>query len=439
MGVKRRGDRGNAWWYEFERDGVRHRHPCMTRDTPDGPLRPSRNITEAKAAEELAKGVARQKRALQASGIEPGRYMLGKAAAVYLGGKADAGESHRRNAQLYMDEIVGFFGDTASMADLTHDDGPAGQLEKYRTFCSQQTIKKWKGGRQTRGEVKDWRNPKNWKDTGRPRSKRTVNNYLKALLKLFQIADRTRDPETKRPMIDRIPAIKLHKLPRRLPRPIPDDEFMARMSTLPPWAREAGWLARLFGLRLAEGLELERRHLDRDRRGIRFDAGDTKSGNEEFAFGGEAGWRLLLWLDAQAASRGQKRLVTWPGPKHFQGWLDGERVPVAAWRPLKAITSSWRGSARRAEIGRPHRFHDVRARFVTEVAKVQHASAQGAARHQQASTTAMYIHVADSEIASAVDRARTPFAGGDYGGDSGPQKVRNQPVRKNLKLVKSTG
>jgi hypothetical protein len=434
VSVKQRKDRGSAWWYEFKRDGVRHRHPCMTRDSPDGPLRPSRNKTEAKAAEELAKAAVRQKGALQASGIEPGRYMLGQAAMVYLHGKADAGESHRRNAQLYMDEILGFFGKTASMADLAHDEG---RLDEYRAFCGRQTIKKWKGGQKKRGAVADWRDPKNWKDTSRLRSKRTVNNYLKALLKLFAIADRTRDPETKRPMVDRIPVIKLHKLPRRLPRPIPDEEFMARMATLPPWAREAGWLARLFGLRLAEGLELERRHLDHDRRGIRFDAGDTKSGNEEFAFGGEAGWRLLLWLDAQASSRRQARLVTWPGPKHFQAWLDGERVPVAVWRPLKAITSSWRGSARRAEVDRPHRFHDVRARFVTEVAKVQHASAQGAARHQQASTTAMYIHVADTEIASAVDRARTPFAGGDSGGDSGPQKARNQPARHSLKLIRS--
>jgi hypothetical protein len=44
----------------------------------------------------------------------------------------------------------------------------------------------------------------------------------------------------------------------------------------------------------------------------------------------------------------------------------------------------------------------VRARYVTEVAKVQAAAAQDAARHQDPATTAMYIKLAASEVRAAV-------------------------------------
>lgn len=104
-------------------------------------------------------------------------------------------------------------------------------------------------------------------------------------------------------------------MPRRLPRPIGDDELHARLEEAKPWTREAAELARLFGLRLSEALEVGLRHIDREIRGLRFDAGETKGGNDEMVFGGAAGWELLLELEAQAMARGQQDLVTWPGPK----------------------------------------------------------------------------------------------------------------------------
>lgn len=85
--------------------------------------------------------------------------------------------------------------------------------------------------------------------------------------------------------------------------------------------------------------------------------------------------------------------------------LRGEPIPREDWRPLKGIRRSWKTTIKTAGIERPHRFHDVRARYVTEVAKVQKAAAQDAARHQDPATTAMYIKLADMEIRDAVAQA----------------------------------
>jgi hypothetical protein len=103
--------------------------------------------------------------------------------------------------------------------------------------------------------------------------------------------------------------------------------------------------------------------------------------------------------------RGQEHLITWPGPQQVHNHRAGRELPKDCWRPLKSVKTSWRKSIERAAIKNPHRFHDVRARFVTEVAKIMPAAAQDAARHQSASTTALYIKLTASEVRDAVDQA----------------------------------
>jgi len=117
---------------------------------------------------------------------------------------------------------------------------------------------------------------------------RDVNNHLKCLRALFAIGERARDPVTRQAVLDETSEVELHKMPRRLPRPIGDQELHDRPEVAKPWTREAAELARLFGPRLADALTVERRHIDREIRALRFDAGETKSGNDEFAHGGEA-------------------------------------------------------------------------------------------------------------------------------------------------------
>jgi hypothetical protein len=85
--------------------------------------------------------------------------------------------------------------------------------------------------------------------------------------------------------------------------------------------------------------------------------------------------------------------------------LRGEEVPRESWRPLKSVRRSWRTTIKTGEIDQPHRFHDVRARYVTEVAKVQTAATQDAARHADPATTALYVKLAAGEVRAAVTEA----------------------------------
>jgi integrase len=213
--------------------------------------------------------------------------------------------------------------------------------------------------------------------------------------------------------------VKLLKTAKREPRPMPDGEFDARQAVAPPWTAEAAELSRVFGLRRGEALWVERRHIDREEGGLFFSGEETKSGRDERVFGGDAGMALLERLRLQAVQRGQMHLVTWPGPKHWRAMLRGEDVPRTTWRPLKSVRRSWRTTIKTGEIDQPHRFHDVRARYVTEVAKVQAAATQDAARHADPATTALYIKLAAGEVRTAVTQA-----------------MARRPQRPNLKVAK---
>lgn len=394
MSVYRNKQRDGEWRYNFYIGKQRFFGPCLDKDG-----QPVAKKSEALAAEELAKVAARQQISLAKSGIRPGVYTFAQASALYLQRKN--GKTDFANHKRYVHEIrnfEAFAGGAKAMRDITLED-----CEGYKTFCGQQTVKKWIGG--AKRKKTDAGADRFWKDTGRPRSPREINNYLKCLKAVLTIGTKVRDPITRQPILDDVPEIRLQRVPRRQPRPIGDNELEARLGAAKPWTREAAELARLFGLRKAEALTIGRRHVDREIEGLRFDAGETKSGNDEFAFGGEAGWQLLLELEAQAISRGVEHLITWPGPKKWRAWLRGEEIKNHEWRHLKGIERSWRSTAKRAGIVGGHTFHKIRARFITEVAKVQPAAAQEAARHRDASTTALYIKLAATEIRDAVRQA----------------------------------
>lgn len=395
MTVYRNRQRQSEWRYDFKLDGKRFSGPCLNENGA-----PVSTKTTARQAEERERVAARQRKGLAKSGLRQGNYTLAQAAAFHLTRKEDKTREHFDNQKLYVREICAFFGAATAISEITGED-----VEAYRKFCSEQTLKKWIGGPRRRPTGDPEQDARYWKDTGLRRAKRQVNNYLKCVRALFAIAEKVRDPVTRLPIIDQGPEVRLYKMPKRLPRPISDEELHARLENAPPWTREAAELARLFGLRLGEALKLERRHADHEIKGLRFPAGDTKSGNDERAHGGVAGWELLKKLNQQAIERGQMHLVTWPGPKYFRNFLAGQEVPREAWTSLKGITRSWRTTVRKAGIDDPHRFHDVRARYVTEVAKVQPAAAQQAARHQDPATTALYVRLASNEIADAVSQA----------------------------------
>ena len=113
-------------------------------------------------------------------------------------------------------------------------------------------------------------------------------------------------------------------------------------------------------------------------------------------------------LARQARARGVAHLVTWPGPAHMAAFLAGGKVPADAWRPLTSIRRAWRGTAARAGIKGAHRLHDVRARYITEIARAAPAFAQEAARHQDPATTAGYIAFVAPEVSRALEAVPRP-------------------------------
>lgn len=311
---------------------------------------------------------------------------------------------HVANLKLYGRELLGFFGADTPIVEVTQQ-----RVDEYRRAASSTKVKVWRGGPRALKRM-----PEKLGQGDRVRSPASVNHYLKCLRATLGQAHRIKDPVTGDPMLPYPPTVEPVRAPKRRPRPMPDEELFARLDVAPPWAREAAELARLFGLRRAEALGLELRHIDHDARAIRFDGSESKSKRDELAHPIPGGWELLRRLERQAIERGQVRLVTWPGPKHMAAFLAGEEVPRRAWRGLKSIRRSWRASARRAEVETPHRLHDVRARYVTEVAKVASAAtAQEAARHADPATTARYVALAAAEVSralQAVPRAKRPAA-----------------------------
>jgi hypothetical protein len=428
MTVYRRKDRGGAWYFEFQRHGQRHHRQCFN---PDG--KPCEGKKKAEAAETRAKAKADEDHRRELAATAPETYALGLVAATWLKRRGGRSSSHRNNARLYVGEILAFFGPDTAVAGIQTGEppeDPAGELERtvrgYEAFAARQTLKKWRGGPGVKlGDVSDATDPELWQDTGKVRSARTTNNYLAAFEGILEIATKTVDKATGRRILEVVPEIQYHRLPRRIPRPMPDAELDARLAVAPPWTVDAGELTRLFSLRLNEGLNAQIHHIDAELQGLRFGAGETKSGNEEVAWGGKAGWQLLQRLERQARKRGTTYLISWPGPKHWQAVLLGRMKPEAAdWQRLKHIRSSWRSSAKAAGVKTPHRFHDIRARGITEVARVMPGAAQGAARHQSPQSTDFYIGFASTEVAEAVDRATRRRRKSTAAADSAANAVR---------------
>lgn len=411
------------WRYDFWHQRERYFGECLNAKGERVQNKRDAELAEKVAFGEAASGTAtRSKRRSRANG-----FTLLEAQTSIIKRVLDRQrkKSHTDNLNLWGDAAVAFFGVTTTFSELTQE-----RVDEYVAHLTTSTVKRWLGGKHkpTKADMED---AALWRDTGRPLSKRQVNNYLRHLKKLLAIAEKVRDPVTKLPVLNQDPPLKveLERVPKRKPRPMPDSEFTARVAELPPWQQDLAWMSRLFGLRQGEGRRAEVRHVSDDMRGLFFPAGENKSGNDEFIPASAEGWKLLVRLRRQAAARGTPYLVTWPGFHAGQWWYypwsQGEDVPAEAWQPMKGLGRAWRRSARRAGIAAPHRQHDVRARAITEVAKVNKAAARPFARHQHGSTTDLYIGVADDEVRQAVTAAM-----------AGAPRMGRAPRRPKLRAVK---
>jgi hypothetical protein len=390
--VFRNRQRNGEWRYDFRLNRQRHWGVL------DVPLTASKR--EAEDAESAIRKAVREETAAGRSIARPGTYTFGQALVARIKRVEAGGASklHVENLGLYGRELAAHFGVDSPIAEI-----PQTKVDAYRGKAAGETVKVWRGGPRKRISA-----PAKLGRGGRQRSPASINHRLNLLRAVFGQAHDTRDPVTGRPMLEHAPTVEPIAEPKRKPRPMPDAELYARLDVAPPWVQETAELARYFGLRRREALEADIGHLDHEQKALRLDGDDTKGRRDEFARPVAGGWQFVLKLARQARRRGQTRLITWPGPAYMAAFLAGEPVPKEAWRPLKSIRRAWRRSAKAAKVARPHRMHDIRARYITEVAKVNRGIAKEAARHVDPKTTERYIDIADSEVAEALKSVPGP-------------------------------
>lgn len=393
MTVFKNRQRNGEWRYDFRLGGERFHGPCV--DPVTG--KPAVTEKQAREIEALARAKARVAGRAGRSISRPGSFTFGQAILLHIDHQVGSSPAHIANLRLYARELIAFFGDPP-IVEITQE-----QVNEYRSFAAQAPVTVWRGGPRRRSTA-----PLMTGTTSKVRSPASVNHRLNCLRAAFNQAHHVKDPVTGEPMLPFPPVVTPVPAPKRRPTPISDAELFARMDEAPPWVRDVAELARFFGLRRTEALQVTLGHIDRDQRALRFDGSTTKSRRDEFARPVPGGWDVLMRLAKQARARGQTRLVTWPGPAHMAAYLAGEKVPREAWRPLKSIRRAWRSSAEKAGITAPRRLHDTRARYITEVAKVAPGVAQDAARHQDPATTALYIALAGAEVAQALEAVPRP-------------------------------
>lgn len=405
MTVFQNKQRGGEWRYDFRLNKQRYFGACIVPSTG----KPAASKREARDAEAAIRNAVRGEHTAARSVARPGTYTFGQAIVSRIGRVEAGGASalHVANLELYGRELIAHFGVDTPIAEI-----PQGLVDAYRTKARAESVKVWRGGPRQRAKM-----PAKLGRGDRRRAPASINHRLDLLRSVFAQAQATRDPVTGRPMVEHPPHVEPVQEPKRMPRPMPDAELYARLDGAPPWVQETGELVRYFGLRRTEALGAGLEHINRDPPGLRLDGDLTKSGRDEYALPLPGGWKFLMKLVRQARRRGQTRLITWPGPAHMADFLAGRPVPKEAWRPLKSIRRAWRSTIARAEIAHPHRLHDVRARYITEVAKKNRGIAKEAARHADGATTEGYVAIAVSEVAAVLR------------GVPAPQKPRLRAVR----------
>lgn len=392
---------GQPWYYDFWLGGVRHQGYCRDPETD----RPARNEGEAIDIQGAIRTAAKAKQGLARSGIRPGAFTLGQAMALHLANQVESTAEHRANLAMYSREILGFFKPETPVTKIATK-----KVLEYRQFCASQPVRIWIGGGGKAAKGKDRRDASNWKNGDRLRSPASVNHYLDCLRGAFTQAHEAKHPVTGMPMLPFPPKVEPLEAPKRMPTPMADDELEARTAEAMPWVRDGAELARRFGLRMDEAARVTIHHVDPQRKCLAFKGEDQKSGRDEPVYGGAIGWRLVQRLVKQARARGQVHLITWPGPEHHWNIRKGRPIPRDAWRPLKSFKHGFQKTAARAGIEKPRRFHDVRAAYITQIAKGVKSSrmVRDAARHADQSTTDRYIEIALNDTGRAVEQATRP-------------------------------
>lgn len=403
MGVYQRQERGGAWYYRFKIDKVPYKGKCLM---PNGkaPANRFEALQCEKAARETAMENAPRPRFAPAASLRPNDVTLEEAFAWHVAKIQDESTpGHLAAFGRYAREALAFFGEGRRLLSITDKD-----LLDFRASVIRRKRRIFIGG--PAGKNPDPNDESLWRELDKRRSPSEQNHILNALRSAFRAAYRMRDASG-RPMIPYLPVIERVHNPTRRPTPMSTDEMNARREVAAPWVRDAIDLARHFGLRLTETLSVKVRHLDLDHKVIAFRGEEVKSGNDQACHTTPEGWQVALRLARQARERGVDHLITYPSVANKirgsgnRASLDEIDPASIEWRPLKSIRRAWRGTAAAAGIEQPRRFHDLRAAYITEVAKHERSGKkiQGVARHASFTTTERYIDIASSELVGVMD------------------------------------
>jgi hypothetical protein len=224
MGVTRRADRGNTWWFKFKAGSKRHRGVCKVVDADDGTLRYAKTKGEAIEAEAAARKAAKVHAGMQASGLaQHGAYTLAMALGQHIRKVTPtASASHVASLKRITAETLRHFGEDRPVLDIRQPD-----IVAYTEFLTQQKRRVWIGGPRKR----DTSSPRLWKEIDKPRSRSEVNHCLDTLRAALQLAHRTLDPTTGRSLLPFPPDVPAIEEPKRDPTPMSEAEYRARAAT----------------------------------------------------------------------------------------------------------------------------------------------------------------------------------------------------------------
>jgi len=388
------------WRYDFRAGGVRHAGYCL-----DGKGDHAANKTEAIKIEVAvrAKALADRKKADKSHKS----YTFAQALAAYAA--QVRGRKNWRNNVIQISELLSFFGGETPVTQITE-----ARVWEYIAWSRRQPVRVWVGGA---GHADQACDRATHKALPRLRSDARINRYLAVLKKALGIASRQADPATGLPVLPVPPRIETLKEVERLPNPVPVETVHLILQHLPQLVADVVTLLVLTGTRKGELLARRVEDYRSDLGALRIPGAETKGGRDEY-----------IPIPEDAAEVIKRRVEA--SKEAGSVWLFPSSTGTGH---LKDFKRSWATALRRA--GAPHyRIHDLKATFVTTVARVDRGMAQTMARHRSEVTTKRYIAVLDSRrhaTAAAVGRILSDPAGVPHNNPT------RESVRDSLKVIKS--
>jgi integrase len=368
------------WQYEFELDGRRYGPRAAVHPVTKQLATTKR---EADAVEETVRVAARMAPKIAKAGES---IIADIVAALH---PTWEGQARAKNIEVYEKEILQFFGAESSVTSaLTQI-----RVDDFVTHLKIRTIKRWHGGPKLKPH--DPVNARKWKDSGKKLRPATINLYLGVLAQIVERAALLRDEATKERVLKEPPTVPHQKKDKRKPRPVPTVICGWLLENLAKHAGEAFGASLRFGFRRGEIFSLTISDVDFEKGGVNLRAERVKDKEDEFLPGTADDMAFMQALVDQAKERGTKFLITYRRGKNH------------SWEPIKKPKSAWKRVMAKVKeaYGETWRWHDVRAAYISHIAKTNPLGAQKLARHSDYATTALYVGIDDDFKRQVIEKA----------------------------------